>query len=64
MNNKADYEAVTDLNVMKASKDEVSDVKGCINILNDKLKHLSIIQSEILSNISSFKEHQKGKKIV
>ena len=47
MTKKADVKNVTDLNINKASKSELGYVKGCVENINDRIKELSVIQSEI-----------------
>jgi hypothetical protein len=47
MAKKAEVLQINDLNVNKASKQELNFVKGCVENINDRMKELSVIQSEI-----------------
>jgi hypothetical protein len=47
MEKKASVLQINDLNVNKVSKQEFNFVKGCIENINDRMKELSVVQSEI-----------------
>ena len=60
MEKKASVLQINDLNVNKVSKQEFNFVKGCIENINDRMKELSVVQSEITQILIPFKGSLKA----
>ena len=55
---KADIEMINDLNISKIDKAEMSQYDGKIESLHERIKHISIIQAEILKSLIPHKNQK------
>lgn len=55
LNSKVDLKLFDKINSIKAEKEDIGEVKELIESLNERVKHLSIIQHEIAHSLSPIK---------